>query len=312
LSPRRRRPAILSLHDVVDRGWFHRVLQELSERSRFVDLGSLVAAHVRGEDPGPFLALTFDDGYKSIRTVVEPVCTELAIPFTTFVCGDVVTGGGVPWFDRVGLVLERLGIARAAHYWRLNPHFVKSGRALINALKQYPFDEVLAGLDLAEANEGIDSDALRSRYMDIDDLREVARNPLATVGSHSHRHPILTNLPHAQLDAEIKAGLRAIQSVCPRVTLFAYPNGQPEDFDPHVMKLLQEQGILGAVTTIQRSVRPDDDPLQLPRLGVSEGDSGDWIELKWALPWPALGTMRERSVRRKFRQLRREASRSMK
>src|SRR5436309_3186003 len=79
--------AILCFHDVRDRTWLRGFLRAVAERSEVVSLASLVERHSRAAERGAQVAVTFDDGYKSIRTIVEPVCTELGIPFTTFVCG---------------------------------------------------------------------------------------------------------------------------------------------------------------------------------------------------------------------------------
>jgi peptidoglycan/xylan/chitin deacetylase (PgdA/CDA1 family) len=305
LSPRRRRDAILTLHDVRNGRWLRGMLQALARRARFVDLGSLVERHRRGEGGRGELALTFDDGNKSIRTIVEPVCTELRIPFATFVCGEFVTGRSVPWFERAGALLRRVAARPAAHYWAIEPGLIRGAPDLFRALKTLPHDEVLLGLDRAEAAHGADHAAIRARYMDMDDLRAVAGNPLVTVGSHAHRHPILANLALVQQAEEIEAGLEAIRPVCPHVTLFAYPNGKPEDYDAHVMQVLRKSGIVAAVTTVQRPLLAGDDMLQLPRLGVGEGESAERIERKWALPWVSIGDLRERAIRARVRAYRR-------
>ena len=56
-----------------------------------------------------------------------------------------------------------------------------------------------------------------------------------------------------------------------RVTLFAYPNGQPgADYDARHVRLVQEAGFAAAVSTIQGVAHSDSDLFQLPRLGPWE------------------------------------------
>jgi peptidoglycan/xylan/chitin deacetylase (PgdA/CDA1 family) len=296
LSPRRRLPAILCFHDVVDRRWLHGLLRQLSERAEIVSLASLVE-HREALDGQ--VALTFDDGYKSIRTIVEPVCSDLGLPFTTFVCSEVLTGGPAPWYDRVNLVVRTIGSERAARYWGFQSD---PGRQLVLALKEAPRDVILRGLAQAESEAGIDSRVLCERFMTEEDLMQVARNPLATIGSHTHTHPILSNLNAEEQRGEIRLSVDTIRRLCNApVRTFAYPNGKPEDMDSGVVQALREAGVQVAVTTVQRPVLAQDDTMSLPRLGISEGDSIGKLETKWTLPWLSAGDMRENSCRRRYR-----------
>lgn len=303
LSIRRRRGAILCFHDVRNGSWLRDFLGKLRERADVVRLACLVD---RQEGHGASaanrqaqVALTFDDGYKSLRTVVEPVCSDMHLALTTFVCSEVLTGGPAPWYDRANLIVRQLGSARAARYWGFDGD---PGRTLLSALKEAPQRLVLDGLARAESEAAIDPRPLCERFMREDDLVAVARNPLVTVASHTHSHPILANLDPEAQRAEVFRGVEVLRGLCASpVQFFAYPNGKPEDFDGNVIRTLHEAGIQAAVTTVQRPVLPQDDVMCLPRLGVSEGDSIGKLEMKWSLPWPSAGDMRENRCRRRYR-----------
>lgn len=299
ISRRRRRPAIICMHDVLDRDWLRDFLQELSRRAEVVSLREVVDGYASTSDSHPRVAVTLDDGYKSIRTVVEPACSELGMPFTTFVCGEVLTGGPALWYDRVELLLRKLGPQRAAGYWGLRG---SSDRQLISALKEAPTRMLLQGLSNAEADASIDSAPLRSRFMSAEDLAVLARNPLVTIGSHTYSHPILSKLDVAERRLEVQRGVDVLRDVCPSpIEFFAYPNGKPEDFDDEVIAALRSAGLRAAVTTVQRPLLPSDDLMRLPRLGVSEGDSIGKLEAKWSFPWLSVGDLREKAWRRMYR-----------
>jgi peptidoglycan/xylan/chitin deacetylase (PgdA/CDA1 family) len=298
-TPRRRRRAILCFHDVRDRNWFRGFLRNVAERAEVVSLATLVEGHSRAANRDVQVALTFDDGYKSIRTIVEPVCTELGTPFTTFVCGEVLAGGPAPWYDRVGLLVAKVGARRAAAYWGLTDD---PGRHLVSALKAAPKSVVLRGLDRAESDAAIDSAPLRELFMTGEDLAAVACSPLVTVGSHTYSHPILSNLRPSEQRMEIRLGVDALRGACRSpIEFFAYPNGKREDFDETVIDALREAGLRAAVLTVQRPLRAADDVMRLPRLGVSEGDPIAKLELKWSLPWLSVGDVREKIWRRRYR-----------
>jgi hypothetical protein len=52
---------------------------------------------------------------------------------------------------------------------------------------------------------------------------------------------------------------------------FAYPNGNREDFTPQTKEILAHYGITTAVTTIERAIGPESDPLELPRICIGGG-----------------------------------------
>jgi peptidoglycan/xylan/chitin deacetylase (PgdA/CDA1 family) len=187
-----------------------------------------------------------------------------------------------------------VGIARAARYFGVIEGPITNASSMISALKETPLDKLLEALEHAERDAGVDSRSLRDRYLTVADLAEVARDPLATVASHTHRHPILSHLGAADLSAEIGSGLDALRQACRTpIEFFAYPNGKRRDYDERVVASLREAGIRAAVTTAQRPLRGDDDAMALPRLGVSEGDSIAKLDLKWSVPWFSIGDLRE-------------------
>jgi peptidoglycan/xylan/chitin deacetylase (PgdA/CDA1 family) len=291
-SPRRHRHAVLGFHDVRDRRWFEAFLRALAQRVEVVSLAELVRRHEHDKAAPACVALTFDDGFASLRSVVEPVCSELGLPFTAFVCGEVLDGGPPPWTTRVEQLLARHDARQLAAYWTVAGR--PDGRDLLLALKALPMAQVLQGLQRAERDAGIDLAALRTCFLDAGGLAALARNPLVTVGSHSYSHPILSQLGAAELWLELRRGLDALRRACGTTAeFFAYPNGKPHDFNDGVVRMLREAGVRAAVTTVQRPLRRDEDVMRLPRLGVSEGDPVDKLELKWSLPWLSTGDLRE-------------------
>jgi peptidoglycan/xylan/chitin deacetylase (PgdA/CDA1 family) len=290
---------ILCLHDVFDRDWLHSFFRDLAKHAEILSLAALLDRLAGARPAGPIVAVTFDDGYKSIRTIVEPVFTELGVPFTAFVCGEVLRGGLPPWYERVELLVRRFGPAWAAKHWALG---ATAEGALMAALKETPKSVVLRGLEAAELDAAIDPRALCDRFMNKADVIAVAKNPLATLGTHTYSHPILAHLTPSEQQAEIQRGLGVLRDVCGRsVEFFAYPNGKPEDFDAGVVQALRDAGLRAALTTVQRPLRRTDDLMRLPRLGVSQGDTVEKLELKWNLPWVSLGDARESRLRRRYR-----------
>jgi len=299
--PRARRPVVLAMHDVLDAGWLRGLAQELRRRWTPIALAEFVARHVSGTLGPRHLAVTLDDGLRSVRTVVQPALREWGIPFTTFVCGEVLAGGPAPWFHRVAALLRDHPAPRLAGFWGLAADRVPSGSVLLHALKPAPFPRLLDGLERAEQALGVDPSRLRADFLAPEDVVALGRDPLVTVGAHSHRHPVLSVLSDQEQEDEIvQCGEVLTRLLGSRPRYFAYPNGKPADFGPGTLAALRRHGFEGAVTTVQRPVAPGDDALRLPRLGVSQGDGVRKIRLKRAWPMPSWGDTVEARTRRRF------------
>jgi hypothetical protein len=87
------------------------------------------------------------------------------------------------------------------------------------------------------------------------------------IGGHTVLHPILARLDDAAALAEITRGRETLEDLTGHpVTLFAYPNGRPnEDYSAATVSLVRRAGFAAAVTTAWGAARPDSDVLQLPR-----------------------------------------------
>jgi peptidoglycan/xylan/chitin deacetylase (PgdA/CDA1 family) len=302
LSPRRRQPAILAFHDVRDRTWFEGLLVTLARQFEIVPFDRLIDERGSVVPDGGRLALTFDDGCRSIATIVEPVASALNLPFTIFVCGEVMSGGPVLWPDRAMRLAGVMGADRAAALWGWRGAPIGSPQGLVNRLKELDLDRILAGLVRGESELAARLPPAPLEYLDADEVRRLATHPLVTIGSHSHRHPILSRLAAADQAADLEQGVAALEGVSGRrPRWFAYPNGKASDYDATTIEILRRLGFIAAVTTDQRPLGLRDDRFRLPRLGVSEGDSAAKLEIKWALPWFSRGDHREADERRRAR-----------
>ena len=87
-------------------------------------------------------------------------------------------------------------------------------------------------------------------------------------GAHSVTHPILTQVgEQAQLYEEIVGSKNKIEAELDKSVLhFAYPNGQPEDFSPSIIKIVRDAGYETSVTTTAGQVFEGDDPFTLKRI----------------------------------------------
>jgi len=92
-----------------------------------------------------------------------------------------------------------------------------------------------------------------------------------SIGAHTITHPIMSRLTPSQMRDEVYGSKAAIEkAVGAPVRAFAYPNGQPADYNEVVTQVVREAGFTCAVTT-KRGLNDADTPvLELRRGGPWE------------------------------------------
>jgi peptidoglycan/xylan/chitin deacetylase (PgdA/CDA1 family) len=264
-----RASVIWVFHDVSDREWFRQRIDAITSVRNVVTLAELA------REPGRngACAITFDDGWRSVLTVAHPVLSARRIPYAVFVCTDMLVGGPVPWFVRAGRLISRVGAQPLLQAWDLPQHGLTVRHNLLEVLKTMPLPVLLNGIQQLEEDLGLAPPEPRDLFLTVEEVRALDQSG-ADVGSHTHRHAILARLTDQEQRCEIEESVRIVETVTGhKPTQFAYPNGQPGDFDERAVRVLRETGIEVAVTTTQRYLCPAEDVLKLPRVGVSDGES---------------------------------------
>jgi peptidoglycan/xylan/chitin deacetylase (PgdA/CDA1 family) len=286
-------PIIWVFHDVADALWFERCIDEIASAREVLPLAE-VARMPRSRKA---CAITFDDGLRSVLDVARPVLSERELPYTVFVCTDVLTGGPVPWFLRAAHLVDRLGVDQVRERWKFGDHRFRGKQEVIVALKQVPLDSILEGLRELEQAYSISPPNPIPLFLSGEEVAALSADGV-TIGSHTHRHPTLSLLSAEDQRFEVEESAKLIESFTgSRPTEFAYPNGTPLDFDATTIAVLRASGIKLAVTTTQRHLTPADDPLALPRLGLADGNSSVRRVLKNVAPSLSMTHLRERGLR---------------
>ena len=286
-------PIIWVFHDVTDPKWFERCIDEISSARTVLPLVEL-AKHREYENT---CAITFDDGLRSVIEIADPVLAARELPYTAFVCTDVVTGGPVPWFCRVSHLGHRVGLDAVKTRWEVVGRRVETVDQAIVALKQVPLQSILEGLDDLEARYAISPPDPRRLFLFEDEVKTLAARG-ATIGSHTHRHPILSVLTVEEQAFEIDESVKLIQALTgSRPTEFAYPNGTSLDFDARTIALLRESEFRLAVTTTPGYLSRAAQVMALPRIGLSDRDSFVRRFVKTLTPSLSRNHARERALR---------------
>jgi peptidoglycan/xylan/chitin deacetylase (PgdA/CDA1 family) len=246
-----------------------------------VALGTLVERLTSGQvGKKPMAVFTLDDGYKDNLVHAKPVFDAHACPYTIFVAPGIADGTCNLWWRTLEQIVartERIKVSSGEQNFDLVCRSVAEKNKSFNKL----FDHFEA-LDQHEQRRQIDSLATahsvdpkaycRDEAMDWDELRQIAKSPLCTIGAHTINHFRVKSLSAEEAFAEMTLSKTRIETELERkVEFFAYPYGDKPAAGPRDFDLAQKAGFVASVTTRKGVVWPDDvvHLQSLPRIMVS-------------------------------------------
>jgi peptidoglycan/xylan/chitin deacetylase (PgdA/CDA1 family) len=259
-------------------------IQLLQQYMRPLSLTSFVDCLLSEDAPMPPGAclISFDDGWFDNQAYALPILKKHNVPAVVFVCTSYIGSNNCFWQEELARVIheawrkpqlgdkvfallgaEELGNAPATDIRR-------RGREFITNLKKRPLVENrrLLGRVSDECRAfGIDVDNKGDdRFMSWEDVLELSRSGVVSIGSHAVTHTPLTQLTDDKLILEMTESRKEIESrLGLRVDTLAYPNG---DFNSAVVASARNAGYRIAVTTVEGKVAKNDDPLRLKRINI--------------------------------------------
>lgn len=236
---------------VVSRETFDQQMRTLRQRFRPLTAAEFEAGLDRGGqfEPGSCL-VTFDDGWIDTYREALPILRRHGIPAIVFLPARYIGSGEMFWQERLsGLLFAIWRRARGDGDFarQVGPTLAATGLTGVLTLPEGDVREHIAAIvrrkkadrlpdpaalvrDLSALVEGgpdVTEDV--DGFMTWENVREMRRHSV-TFGGHGDTHRLLTTLPADELQREVDASWRAIESATgeqPRC--FAYPNGDWND-----------------------------------------------------------------------------------
>ena len=205
-----------------------------------------------------FACFSFDDGYRDNRDFALPVMREFNAPFTIYVASDFAEGCGHLWWVALEMVLGKASSVEVTIEG--TPTRLDTATA---AAKQAAFDRLhdwLRGLAEQEmwreiatlcARHAVDEAAIcRDLCLSWSELKDLAQDPLVTIGAHSITHCNLAGQSETTARYELTASRARIEGAIGRpVAHLAYPYGDKNAAGPREFALARAAGYKTAVTT---------------------------------------------------------------
>ncbi|GEM_PF-1359116 len=261
---------------------FARHLRYLARHFTVLSCEEILACQRAGRPfPERALAITFDDGYRSLLTHVLPLARQYRLPITAFVLAGDIADGVSLWVDVLRVLVA--DASRTQHTIRVAEELVIDGRLMrdpeatfvalsrrILALPAERAERLMVGLRIAGQTAHV-----LERYPEFclagwDEWRQALASGMVSVGSHGLTHRNLTHLSREEQRSEAQESKllieRELGGLC---RALAYPYGA---WDETVADAVRAAGYLCAVTTDEGLNTIKRNPFQLRRTMI--GDKG--------------------------------------
>ncbi|MGD9803501.1 MAG: polysaccharide deacetylase family protein [Hyphomicrobiaceae bacterium] len=247
------------------------------------DVLSLDDAHSRlreGDFDRPFASFTFDDGYRDNRDFAYPIFKRHNLPFAIYVPSDFADGRGDLWWIKLEMAIAACEVIHAridGVAERLETATVEQKEQAFARiywwLRSIPEFETRRFVNDLCASHGVDTAGLcRDLIMGWDELRDLAQDPLVTIGAHTRRHMALAKLTLSEARLEMEESIRRLERELKRpMRHFSFPYGDETSAGPREFELARELGFDTAVTTRKGLIheRHADFTTALPRLSLN-------------------------------------------
>lgn len=281
---------------------FRNLLQWMKSEYQPMRLSDFLA--LRGPPPKRAFVVTFDDGWEDNYEYAWPVLKELGIPATIFLSTGALESRTPFWWQILGEALLRYPSPAEAES-------ILGAEAAANRLMQDALSRLMSKKDDESRVQAVDNllellkdkpaarleELARNAWMSLSEgtlpdemlhwgqVQEMAAGDLITFGPHGHRHLLLTAMPPAEMDEDIRLSWDTIRAKIPTdkiVPVFSYPNG---NMHRGVNEILSVRGLKAAVTTHGGCIRclDGENAWAIPRNNVDYHVSRSLTLFKWML-----------------------------
>lgn len=270
--------------------FFSDVVKSL-QRSKIdiVSLDEMCRRMTEGNFRRRFVCLTFDDGYRDVLQWAYPILRKHDAPFALYIPTSFPDRIGEMWWLALEKVIagnSRLGLWMNGIEKRFDCRTASEKRELFEHLYWWlrsheTEDEMrLIVRDLC-ARYGVDMKALCAELcMTWEDIAELAKDPLCTIGAHTVNHVMLKKVPEAAARSEMgmsRSVIEAAIGVWPEH--LSYPVGDASAAGSREYRIAAELGFKTAVTTKPGVLFPEhrEHLTALPRISLN----GEYQQLRY-------------------------------
>jgi peptidoglycan/xylan/chitin deacetylase (PgdA/CDA1 family) len=202
------------------------------------------------------IIVTFDDGYRDNLVNALPILERHNVPATIFIATGLIDGSFVPWWYEQEAIVKKLDAMEVSwkgksYFWKLETPAqtflaVSELNSIFRAMcfdDQRAFMEKVRSLSPNRFN-------FESEFLSWDEVIELDRHPLITIGAHTKNHPVLSRSTAEELRDELVGGREIFENRLGHpVDHLAYPFGGSSEAGHREFEAAREAGFRSAFTT---------------------------------------------------------------
>jgi peptidoglycan/xylan/chitin deacetylase (PgdA/CDA1 family) len=277
---------------------FDEQLEMIKKDFEVVSVDEMVLAIKSRKLHNRMLSITFDDGFADNYINAKPRLKASSLPATFYCTTHTPNHREIFWWEELeSLILQTETLPRSidikigdeAVKFQFNRDAIlteslKNQIELWNAelpacnertqlffnlwktIQPLGFDDQRQAVDHLKSWAGVSKQSKCSAVMTVDQIAEMAKDPLFTIGGHTVHHVMLGAQEVESQAYEVRECKSVLENwVNTSVTGFAYPYG---NYNSTTKILLRDAGFRYALSTESRTVSESDDLFNLPRVQV--------------------------------------------
>ncbi|MCQ2577014.1 MAG: GNAT family N-acetyltransferase [Treponema sp.] len=196
-----------------------------------------------------FVAFTFDDGYRDNYEYALPIFKKHNIPFTVFVAASFPEKNNIMWWYALEELLLSVDEVRLSNGTSFS---CKSTEEKCNAFLEIrrqilKLDQMKLETELNMLFSDYEIDwhkPVINLSMDWNQIEEMAKESLVTIGGHTYSHYNLKVLPDVKIvEDDIKKGIQVLKSHGIDTEIFAYPFGTANEVSNREIDYLKQNDL---------------------------------------------------------------------
>jgi len=232
------------------------------------------------------ISITFDDGYKDNLIHALPVLNELNVPATIYVITKFFENDfNIWWYELQDYIWNnsaniKFNFDKKNYDFSIQNNFEKLN--CFNKLKQ-----IIKKLNKIEQNKFLnvvtknnERKQFKNEFLSKEDLKLLSKNPLITIGAHTHNHLSLKNLDREDCIEEIKKSKKILEDLINhKIDHFSYPYGSKNDVGKREFEIVENLGFRSAATTSVGKLSKKK-LFNLPRIHINQKANEKILKLK--------------------------------
>ena len=231
------------------------------------------------KDKKRYVIFTFDDGYYDNYEKALPIFEKYNIPFTVYISTDFIYRKQFAWWYFIEDIISKNSKVTYKENGAENVAIIESleqKEQFFEKLRQIIQSDLKSLTDLIDRHNP-DIETYHNLFLTADQLKELSKHRLVTIGSHTISHPSLSKVNDDQSLYEIANSKIELEKIIEKkVNHFSYPFGTINDVSDRELENVKKSGYLTSLTTSYGDVNKKSNLLKLPRIWTSN----DNIELE--------------------------------